>query len=278
MGMTEKQGGSDVRANETEARPTSVDGEYTLHGHKWFTSAPMNDVFLVLAQAPGGMTLLPGAARASLRRAQPPRRRTAEGQAGQPLQRLLRAGVPRHLGAAARRRGPRRAHDHRDGRGDQARLRARLGVADARGARRGVVARRAPLGLRRAARRQAADAERDRRPRRRVRGRHRDRDPPRGRRRQPQRPARGRVPPARPAAREVLGLQAHADDGGRGAGVPRRQRLRRGVRHAAALPRVAAELHLGGVGQRQRPRRAPRPRPGARGPGGLAHRGRPRAR
>jgi len=63
MGMTEKQGGSDVRANLTEARPTSVDGEYTLHGHKWFTSAPMNDVFLVLAQAPGGLTcfLLPRA-------------------------------------------------------------------------------------------------------------------------------------------------------------------------------------------------------------------------
>ncbi|MGA9747873.1 MAG: acyl-CoA dehydrogenase family protein, partial [Nocardioides sp.] len=43
-------------ANETEARPTSVDGEYTLHGHKWFTSAPMNDVFLVLAQTDGGVT------------------------------------------------------------------------------------------------------------------------------------------------------------------------------------------------------------------------------
>lgn len=56
MGMTEKQGGSDVRANETQARPTSVPGEYTLHGHKWFTSAPMNDIFLILAQAPGGMT------------------------------------------------------------------------------------------------------------------------------------------------------------------------------------------------------------------------------
>jgi putative acyl-CoA dehydrogenase len=56
MGMTEKQGGSDVRANSTEARPTSADGAYTLHGHKWFTSAPMNDVFLVLAQAPGGLT------------------------------------------------------------------------------------------------------------------------------------------------------------------------------------------------------------------------------
>jgi putative acyl-CoA dehydrogenase len=63
MGMTEKQGGSDVRANLTKARPTGVDGEYTLHGHKWFTSAPMNDVFLVLAQAPGGLTcfLLPRA-------------------------------------------------------------------------------------------------------------------------------------------------------------------------------------------------------------------------
>jgi putative acyl-CoA dehydrogenase len=60
MGMTEKQGGSDVRANVTEARPVSssgaTDGEYTLHGHKWFTSAPMNDMFLVLAQAPGGLT------------------------------------------------------------------------------------------------------------------------------------------------------------------------------------------------------------------------------
>jgi putative acyl-CoA dehydrogenase len=56
MGMTEKQGGSDVRANVTEARPTSTDDEYTLHGHKWFTSAPMNDMFLVLAQAEGGVT------------------------------------------------------------------------------------------------------------------------------------------------------------------------------------------------------------------------------
>lgn len=55
MGMTEKQGGSDVRANVTQARPLD-DGTYTLHGHKWFTSAPMNDVFLVLAQAPGGVT------------------------------------------------------------------------------------------------------------------------------------------------------------------------------------------------------------------------------
>lgn len=56
MGMTEKQGGSDVRANQTRAVPTGDDGWYALHGHKWFTSAPMNDMFLVLAQAEGGMT------------------------------------------------------------------------------------------------------------------------------------------------------------------------------------------------------------------------------
>src|SRR6266542_424864 len=60
MAMTERQGGSDVRANEMEARPLS-DGEATLHGEKWFCSAPMCDAFLVLAQAPGGLTcyLLP---------------------------------------------------------------------------------------------------------------------------------------------------------------------------------------------------------------------------
>ncbi|MFG2100030.1 acyl-CoA dehydrogenase family protein [Micromonospora echinaurantiaca] len=55
MSMTEKQGGSDVRANTTTARP-EPDGSYRLLGHKWFTSAPMCDVFLTLAQAPGGLT------------------------------------------------------------------------------------------------------------------------------------------------------------------------------------------------------------------------------
>lgn len=56
MGMTEKQGGSDVRANTTAARPLDADGEYLLTGHKWFCSAPMCDGFLVLAQAPAGLT------------------------------------------------------------------------------------------------------------------------------------------------------------------------------------------------------------------------------
>ncbi|RYJ05253.1 MAG: DNA alkylation response protein, partial [Actinomycetales bacterium] len=55
MSMTEKQGGSDVRANRTEAVP-QADGSYRITGHKWFTSAPMSDVLLVLAQAPGGLS------------------------------------------------------------------------------------------------------------------------------------------------------------------------------------------------------------------------------
>ena len=59
MAMTEKQGGSDVRANSTVARPLNGGGpgaEYEVTGHKWFCSAPMCDVFLVLAQADGGLS------------------------------------------------------------------------------------------------------------------------------------------------------------------------------------------------------------------------------
>ncbi len=59
MGMTEKQGGSDVRANTTRAEPDGEDGwgrRFRLTGHKWFMSAPMCDAFLVLAQGPGGLS------------------------------------------------------------------------------------------------------------------------------------------------------------------------------------------------------------------------------
>ena len=64
MAMTEKQGGSDVRANTTVAAPVNGGGpgaEYEITGHKWFCSAPMCDAFLVLAQADGGLScfLLP---------------------------------------------------------------------------------------------------------------------------------------------------------------------------------------------------------------------------
>jgi putative acyl-CoA dehydrogenase len=59
MGMTEKQGGTDVRANTSKATPAGNGGpgaEYLITGHKWFMSAPMCDAFLVLAQAPGGLS------------------------------------------------------------------------------------------------------------------------------------------------------------------------------------------------------------------------------
>jgi putative acyl-CoA dehydrogenase len=64
MGMTERQGGSDVRANTTMAEPVNGTGpgnEYIITGHKWFCSAPMCDAFLILAQAPAGLScfLLP---------------------------------------------------------------------------------------------------------------------------------------------------------------------------------------------------------------------------
>ncbi|MBU2708335.1 acyl-CoA dehydrogenase family protein [Zooshikella marina] len=59
MAMTEKQGGSDVRANTTTAKPLSKRGPgepYDIVGHKWFCSAPMSDAFLVLAQSKGGLS------------------------------------------------------------------------------------------------------------------------------------------------------------------------------------------------------------------------------
>jgi putative acyl-CoA dehydrogenase len=55
MGMTENQGGSDLRTNTTRAEP-SGNGAFRLHGHKWFMSAPMCDAFLVLAQSPKGLS------------------------------------------------------------------------------------------------------------------------------------------------------------------------------------------------------------------------------
>ena len=76
MALTEKQGGSDVRANTTRAVPAGTGGpaaEYLLTGHKWFCSAPMSDAFLVLAQAPGGLScfllprVLPDGARNAIR-------------------------------------------------------------------------------------------------------------------------------------------------------------------------------------------------------------------
>ena len=94
MGMTEKQGGSDVRANTTRAVPDGAGG-YLLTGHKWFCSAPMSDLFLVLAQAPEGLScfLLPRVRPDGTRNSM--RDPAAEGQARQPVQRVGRGGVRR---------------------------------------------------------------------------------------------------------------------------------------------------------------------------------------
>ena len=77
MGMTEKQGGSDVLSNTTRAEKTA-EGFYRLVGHKWFFSVPQSDAHLVLAQAPAGLScffvprLLPDGQRALAAATQPP--------------------------------------------------------------------------------------------------------------------------------------------------------------------------------------------------------------
>lgn len=73
MSMTEKQGGSDLRANTSRAMPTGNDREYLLNGHKFFCSAPMGDIVLLTAQTEAGVTLfvaprtLPDGTRNSIR-------------------------------------------------------------------------------------------------------------------------------------------------------------------------------------------------------------------
>ncbi|CAM5571879.1 hypothetical protein SVIOM342S_02045 [Streptomyces violaceorubidus] len=105
MGMTEKQGGSDIRANTTSARPLSEDGAYELTGHKWFCSAPMSDGFLVLARAPGGLTcfLVPRVLADGTRNVFLIQR--LEDELGDRCQRLGRGRVRRDLGAPGRRGG-----------------------------------------------------------------------------------------------------------------------------------------------------------------------------
>lgn len=103
MGMTEKQGGSDVRANATRAEafpggPIEGGDTYRLTGHKWFFSAPMSDVFLVLATTAAGVTcfLVPRILDDGTRNAL--RLQRLKDKARQPLERLLR-------GRGSRRRG-----------------------------------------------------------------------------------------------------------------------------------------------------------------------------
>ena len=136
--MTEKQGGSDVRANTTRAEPLGrrrraerSPGTSGSARHRCATCSSCS------RRHRRGAHLLRRAAGAARRLAQHVPHPAAQGQARQPVERVGRDRARRDLGAPARRRGPRRRDDHRDGVDDPPRLRARLRGPDARGRRAG---------------------------------------------------------------------------------------------------------------------------------------------
>jgi putative acyl-CoA dehydrogenase len=157
MGLTEKQGGSDVRANTTRAEPMP-DGSWRLTGHKWFLSAPMCDAFLVTAQSPKGPVLLLRAALDAGWAAQRAAHPALQGKDGRPLECRHRDGVLGLAGLAGGRGRARHPHRAGDGRLYAARLRDRQHRHHARCAVAGPAPRRLAFRLRQAAERPAADA------------------------------------------------------------------------------------------------------------------------
>ncbi len=146
MGMTENQGGSDLRTNTTRAE-RSDDGAYRLFGHKWFMSAPMCDAFLVLAQSPKGLSCFLDAAMDARRRAQRHSNSSTEGQTRQSLECVRRSGISRCLRAARRGGGARHSDHNRNGQLHAARLLHRLFGVDAAGGRAGDTSCSLSLGL-----------------------------------------------------------------------------------------------------------------------------------
>jgi alkylation response protein AidB-like acyl-CoA dehydrogenase len=146
MGMTEKQGGTDVRANRTRARSPRAKAT-AVNGDKWFMSAPMCDAFLVLAQAPGGLTCV-----------LMPRFRPDGSVNGLHFQRLKdklgnRSKASSEVEFAGRlclargRGGQGRAHHHQHGAAHAARLRHRVRRHHAHGARPGAASCAPPHGV-----------------------------------------------------------------------------------------------------------------------------------
>ena len=214
----------------------------------------MCDVFLVLAQAPGGLScfFLP--------------RMLPDGTRNRMLLQRLKDKLGNNANASSEVEydGATAWLVGEEGRGvptiiemvNLTRLDCTLGSATSM--RTGLTQRRsprpAPQGIWRVSDRPAADAQRAGRPGRRGRGRHhgRDADGRRHRQRGARRSDRDPASPDRPGRQQVLGVQARHPARGRGAGMPGRQRLRRGVRHAAAVPRGAADGYLGRLRQCQR--------------------------
>jgi putative acyl-CoA dehydrogenase len=155
MSMTEKQGGSDVRANTTTA--TLAGGAYRLVGHKWFTSAPMNDVFLTLAYAPAGLTcfavprVLPDGTRNGIRL------QRLKNKLGNRANASAEIEYDGTLGWAVGAEGRGGSHDHRDGDDDPAGLRDRLRLHHPGSAVRGRAPCGAPPSVRGPAGRRTAD-------------------------------------------------------------------------------------------------------------------------
>ena len=257
--MTERQGGSDVRANITRAEPVG-DGAYEIHGHKWFCSYPPCDVFLVLAQAPGGLSCF-----------------LVERGPGMEFQRLKdKLGTRSLPSSEVEFRGIRGRLVGEEGRGvpaiirmvNHTRLDCLLGATT--GLRRGTLEaihharHRSAFGallvdqpaMRNVLADLAIESEAAT-----VVG-----DARRARLRRATRPAFRRFATA---VMKYWVCKRAAGARRRGARVPGRQRLRRGLGDAAALPRRAAELDLGGLGQRRRARRAAGDGQGARGPAGV---------
>ena len=262
MAMTEKQGGSDVRANTTRAHPIGGDA-YELVGHKWFCSAPMSDAFLTLALtrpgAPPTCFLVP-------------RWRPDGSRNPFSIQRLKdklgnRSNASSEIeyrGTWARRVGP-------EDRG------VRTILAMVHHTRLDCVS--GSTGLMRMALAQALHHARHRS----AFGRRLAEQPlmrnvladlaleveaatalmlrlARAYDLAAEDPGRARVRADRDGGRQILGVQARPERDRRGDGVPRRQRLRRGGDPRAALPRGAGQRDLGGLGQRDLPRRAARDR------------------
>ncbi len=272
MSMTEKQGGSDVQANTTRAEPDDGPAgqtrRYRLTGHKWFTSAPMNDVFLTLAQSSAGLTcfavprVLDDGSRNAISAA------ATEGQAGKPVERILGDRVRRRGRIPGRGRGSGRADDHRDGHDDPTGLRARVGRSSqgralprhpSRGASGRVRSEACRPTSHDGGARRSGGGELGGHPHRapaRPGGGHRQRDDAR-----PERRRRGRVLASRAPVGQVLGMQARRSDNRRGAGMPGRQWICRGIRDAAAVARVAAERDLGRIGNGHGARRRSVPWP-----------------
>ena len=276
--VDDREAGRLGRPGQHDHAPSpNADGSYRLTGHKWFTSAPMSDLFLTLAQTPRRAVLLPRPARAARRHPQRVLPAAAQGQARQQVQRLVaRSSTTDALGwlVGDEGRGVRTIIEMVN----MTRLDCSLMAAGGMriGAAHAIHHATHRHAFGKALHRPAGDGQRAGRPGRRLRGRdHRracgmagavDRADSRRRR-------RGGVPPGRARrsrstgsasgwsthtaeALECLGGNGYIEESG----------------HAAAVPRGAARLDLGGLRQRRRARHAARDGQGAGGGRGVLRR------